>query len=126
MSITTLRTSLLAAATVLATLASAVILSAADPAPMVVHDLPRVVVTGQVQRDVIAQVVQLPRVVVTGQVQRDEAVQVAQLPRVFVTGQVQRDAVAQIVQLPRVVVTGHKVHADTAMAQAGRIAASGV
>jgi hypothetical protein len=99
-----IRTTVLAAGTALATVASALVLSSLDSGPVVVHELPRVVVTGEVQR-VTTQVVQLPRVVVTGQVQR---------------------AAPQVAQLPRVVVTGHRVDSATAMAQAGRIAASGV
>jgi hypothetical protein len=85
-------TTALAIGTTLATLVSAVVLSTLAPAEtLVVHELPRVVVTGQVQRDAAPRVVELPRVVVTGR-------------RVDSTG----------------------TPASTAMAQAGRIAASGV
>jgi hypothetical protein len=56
---------------------------AASAAPLQVHQLPRVVITGKAQRD-IAQVRQLPRVVVTGTAVREVA-QVQQLPRVVVT-----------------------------------------
>lgn len=71
------------------------------------------------------QVHTLPRVVVTGQVQRATPV-IAELPRVVVTGQIQPARTAQVIELPRVVVTGHRVVNGTVMAQAGRIAASGV
>ena len=68
---------------------------------------------------------QLPRVVVTGQVQRSATV-IAELPRVVVTGVKQATRTAQLIDLPRVVITGHRITDGTVMAQAGRIAASGV
>lgn len=105
---TSLRTTALAAGTAFAALVTALVLGStsgqAGEAP-VVHQLPRVVVTGQVQRATPV---------------------IAELPRVVVTGTVQAARTAQVVELPRVVVTGHRVVDGTVMAQAGRIAASGV
>jgi hypothetical protein len=104
---TTLRTTALAATTAFATVLTALVLGStsgqAGEAP-VVHQLPRVVVTGQVQRATPV---------------------IAELPRVVVTGTVQTPRSAQVVELPRVVVTGRRVVDGTVMAQAGRIAASG-
>lgn len=63
-----IRSTSLAAATALATVVSAlVVLSSLDAATPTVHELPRVVVTGQVLRDQGPRIVELPRVVVTGQ-----------------------------------------------------------
>lgn len=65
---TTFRPTALAAGTAFATLMSAlVVLSTQDTATPTVHELPRVVITGQVVRDEAPRIVQLPRVVITGQ-----------------------------------------------------------
>ena len=74
---TTIRSAALFAlnATASVVMAGLMVTSAASPfqAPpaafstaVVVHQLPRVVVTGEVQRSQVAQIVELPRVVVTG------------------------------------------------------------
>ena len=91
--------------TALVTIVSAVVLSAAPGQPIAHADLP-----------------ELPRVVVTGQVQRATAV--AELPRVVVTGRVQ--TTARVIELPRVVVTGRIAQEVPVMAQAERNPASGV
>lgn len=85
--------------TALVTIVSAVVLSSAPGQPIAqaeVPELPRVVVTGQVQRP--AAVAELPRVVVTGRVQTAAAV--VQLPRVVVTGRVEQPVVAQAERSP--------------------------
>ena len=86
-------------ATLLAAIASALVFAAPgapvpihsdslDPREPVVHQLPRVVVSGTVQRNPTAQVVELPRVVVSRTVQRKLTAQVVELPRVVVTGRI--------------------------------------
>ena len=102
MTITTRTAAALFAGTALVTIVSAVVLSSAPGQPIAraeVHELPRVVVTGHVQR----------------------AMPVAELPRVVVTGRMQ--TAATVVDLPRVVVTGHTV--QPVLAQADRKLAHG-
>lgn len=84
--------------TALVTIVSAVVLTSAPGQPIAradVPELPRVVVTGQVQRTAV--VAELPRVVVTGRVQ---TAAVVQLPRVVVTGRVEQPVVAQAERSP--------------------------
>jgi hypothetical protein len=87
------------AGTALVTIVSAVVLSSAPGLPIAqaeVYELPRVVVTGQVQR--ATPVAELPRVVVTGRVQTAGAV--VELPRVVVTGRIVQPVVAQAERSP--------------------------
>ncbi|MBL8301449.1 MAG: hypothetical protein JNM26_01615 [Ideonella sp.] len=84
--------------TALVTIVSAVVLTSAPGQPIAradVPELPRVVVTGPVQRTAV--VAELPRVVVTGRVQ---TAAVVQLPRVVVTGRVEQPVVAQAERSP--------------------------
>ncbi len=99
MTTASIRTAALFAGTALVTIVSAVVLGSAPGQPIAqaeVHELPRVVVTGQVQR--ATPVAELPRVVVTGRVQT--AATVVELPRVVVTGRIVQPVVAQAERSP--------------------------